>query len=108
MNRKEIHIVSFDVPFTPDYGGVIDVYNRSKALKEAGFKVVLHVFEYGRGRNHEFYEIADSIFYYNRSSFLKSFLQVCPPFTVIGIVWLHFSRKVFTQKTSQLSTQNYR
>ncbi len=75
MNSKEIHIVSFDVPFPADYGGVIDVFNRSKALKETGFKVVLHVFEYGRGRNHEFQEIADAIFYYKRSSFLKSFLH---------------------------------
>lgn len=75
MKSREIHIVSFDVPFPADYGGVIDVYNRAKAMKEAGFKVVLHVFEYGRGRNHEFHEIADAIFYYKRSSFLKSFLQ---------------------------------
>jgi glycosyltransferase involved in cell wall biosynthesis len=75
VKNKEIHIVSFDVPFPADYGGVIDVFNRSKALKEAGFKVILHVFEYGRGRNHVFQEIADAIFYYKRSSFLKSFLQ---------------------------------
>lgn len=75
MKNKEIHIVSFDVPFPADYGGVIDVYNRAKALKETGFKVVLHVFEYGRGQNHVFQEIADAIFYYKRSSFLKSFLQ---------------------------------
>jgi hypothetical protein len=75
VKSREIHIVSFDVPFPADYGGVIDVFNRSKALKDAGFKVVLHVFEYGRGRNHEFHEIADAIFYYKRSSFLKSFLQ---------------------------------
>lgn len=75
MNNKEIHIVSFDVPFPPDYGGVIDVFNRAKALKDAGFKIVLHVFEYGRGRQHNFTAIADSVFYYNRSGFLKAFFS---------------------------------
>lgn len=75
MNSKEIHIVSFDVPFPPDYGGVIDVYNRAKALKDAGFRIVLHAFEYGRGRKHNFTAIADTVFYYNRSRFFQAFLK---------------------------------
>lgn len=65
--EKILHVVAFDVPFPPDYGGVIDIYYRCKALKEAGFSVILHCFEYGRGRNHDYSSIADEVHYYTRS-----------------------------------------
>ncbi len=74
MNNS-IHIVSFDVPFPPNYGGVVDVFNRAKALKENGFRVVLHAFDYGRGKSHNFSEICDEIQYYGRKNFLFSFLK---------------------------------
>ena len=31
-----LHLVSFDVPYPPDYGGVIDVYNKIKTLYQVG------------------------------------------------------------------------
>ncbi len=34
------------MPFPPDYGGVIDVFNRIKHLKEIGFSIILHCFDY--------------------------------------------------------------
>ena len=76
--NKRIHIVSFDVPFPPDYGGVLDVYLRAKALKQLGFHVILHCYEYGRGRTHDFSEIADEIHYYDRNTGLKSLLSRLP------------------------------
>lgn len=40
----KLHVVSFQVPFPPDYGGLIDVYYKLKALKEAGCSVVcIHI-----------------------------------------------------------------
>jgi hypothetical protein len=66
MSKTRLHIVSLDVPFPPDYGGVIDIYYRAKSLKEAGYSIVIHCFEYGRGTNHDFSEIADEIHYYKR------------------------------------------
>jgi len=66
MNHQRIHIVAFDIPSPPDYGGIIDVYYRAKALKDAGYYVVMHCFEYGRGRNNPTDEIADEVFYYDR------------------------------------------
>lgn len=75
---KRIHIVSFDVPFPPDYGGVLDVYLRAKALKQAGYSVVFHCYEYGRGRTHDFSEIADEIHYYDRKTGIKSLLSTLP------------------------------
>ena len=53
MYNKRIHIVAFDVPFPADYGGVIDVYSRLKLLKEKGWEVHLHCFEYGRGEQED-------------------------------------------------------
>ncbi len=72
MSRKGIHIISLDVPFPPDYGGVIDIYFRAKALKDLGIYVILHCFEYGRGTYHDFQEIADEIHYYKRKKSLWS------------------------------------
>lgn len=41
---KHLHIVSFDNPFPPDYGGVMDVYYKIRALAEEGIKIHLHCF----------------------------------------------------------------
>ena len=44
---KKVHIVAFDLPFPPNYGGSTDMYYKYKALKELNIEVVLHVFLYG-------------------------------------------------------------
>ena len=44
MKGKPLHIISFDNPFPPDYGGVIDVFFKVKALHEIGFAIYLHCF----------------------------------------------------------------
>ena len=76
--QNKIHLVSFDVPFPPDYGGVLDVYLRAKGLKQLGYSVILHCYEYGRGRDHDFSEIADEIHYYDRKNGMKSVLSNLP------------------------------
>jgi len=48
MSEKHLHIISFDVPFPANYGGVIDVFYKIKELFKAGIKVHLHTFQYGR------------------------------------------------------------
>ncbi len=47
-NKKIVHIVSFNIPWPADYGGVIDVFYKIRALKESGVGVILHCFAYGR------------------------------------------------------------
>ena len=65
------HIISFDVPYPANYGGVIDVFYRVKALSEAGVKVHLHCFEYGRGKA-EVLDRCHEVKYYKRdTSFWK-------------------------------------
>jgi hypothetical protein len=81
LSVSTLHIVSFDVPIPPDYGGVIDIYYRYKALKSLGIRLILHCFEYGRGQNHDFKEIADEVYFYKRKkSVLKQFTRL--PFIV--------------------------
>ena len=43
----KLHIVSFDIPFPADYGGVMDVFYKLRALHERGIEIYLHCFEYG-------------------------------------------------------------
>lgn len=43
---KYIHIVSFDVPYPPDYGGIVAVHKLIELFNSRGIKVILHVFIY--------------------------------------------------------------
>lgn len=63
-----MHIVSFDVPYPPNYGGVIDIYYKIKALYNIGTHVHLHTFEYGRGKQNELDKICDKVTYYKRKT----------------------------------------
>lgn len=67
MSDKHLHIVSFDVPAPPSYGGVIDVYYKAKALAELGVHVHLHCFQYGRAKAKELERFCASVHYYPRN-----------------------------------------
>lgn len=65
---EHIHVISFQNPMPPDYGGVIDVYYKLKALKEAGCRITLHTYNY-KGRKEgipEFFDSEDRVIYYKR------------------------------------------
>jgi len=74
---KRIHIVSFDIPFPANYGGIIDVHNRIKWLHENGWKVILHCFEYGRPRANELEKMAE-VHYYPRPKTLRHWFSKKP------------------------------
>lgn len=78
VDKSGIHIVSFDVPFPTNYGGVIDVYHRCKSLKEIGVYVILHCFEYGRGEQDELLKVANEVYYYPRKKTLSAILSKKP------------------------------
>ncbi len=75
---KHLHIVSFDIPYPASYGGVIDVYYKLKALHEAGVKIHLHCYEYGRQRATELNSICESVEYYKRTVFKNPFYGSLP------------------------------
>ena len=66
MKPLYLHIISFDVPYPPDYGGAIDVFYKLKALHAEGIKITLHCFEYGRGEKKELDQYCEKVFYYKR------------------------------------------
>ena len=77
MTDNHLHIISFDVPYPANYGGVIDVFYRVKALSEAGVKVHLHCFEYGRGEQ-EILKRCHEVKYYKRDTSFAKQLSLTP------------------------------
>ena len=75
---KTINLVSFDVPYPADYGGVIDVYYKVKALHEIGVKVILHCYSYGRPAHEHLETVCDRVIYYNREKSPKDFFSSIP------------------------------
>ncbi|MEO6403882.1 MAG: glycosyltransferase [Ferruginibacter sp.] len=71
---KHLHIISFDVPYPADYGGVIDVYHKIKALHKLGVKVHLHCYTKGREQQDQLKEMCYSVDYYHRKKSAFSFL----------------------------------
>ena len=63
-----LHIVSFNVPYPADYGGVIDVYYRIVALAKAGVHIHLHCYTYGRPAAKELEKWCDEVCYYPRET----------------------------------------
>ena len=80
-NNRTLHIICHDVPWPADYGGVVDLFYKIKALHEEGIKIRLHCFEYGRGRQDELYKYCEEVSYYKRLSKWKS-ISFSKPFIV--------------------------
>ena len=70
-----LHIVSFDIPFPANYGGVIDVFFKIVALKSQGIQIILHNFQYGdRKPNSILEQYCVEVHYYPRQNhFTKLF-----------------------------------
>lgn len=79
-SEKHLHIVSFDIPFPPNYGGAIDVYYRVIYLHNYGVKVHLHCYEYKRNHLHsqELEDICYSVDYYNRQDNVFKMISTLP------------------------------
>ncbi|MBA3972143.1 MAG: glycosyltransferase [Bacteroidetes bacterium] len=83
MKNKHLHIISFDVPYPANYGGVIDVFYKLKALHAEGIKIHLHCFEYGRAEALSLETICEKVYYYKRNM-NKQLLFSGLPFVVIS------------------------
>ncbi|TXH20917.1 MAG: glycosyltransferase [Chitinophagaceae bacterium] len=72
--QYSIHIVSFDVPWPVDYGGMFDIMNTIIEFKKMNVDVYLHCFLYNeRGKPKELNKYCKEVFYYQRKSFAQSF-----------------------------------
>ncbi|HTJ12251.1 MAG TPA: glycosyltransferase [Dinghuibacter sp.] len=61
-----IHVLSFTIPYPPDYGGVIDVFEKIRALQAEGVRVHLHCYQYNRERAEALEEYCEKVYYYQR------------------------------------------
>lgn len=78
MSEKHLHIISFDIPYPPNYGGVIDVFYKIRSLHRAGVKVHLHCFEYHRDPSGELEELCEEVNYYRRKTGFLSAITLKP------------------------------
>lgn len=65
-SKRIIHIVSFNVPYPPDYGGIMDVFYKISALRKLGVGVILHCYSYGRRRSRTLERECLRVHYYRR------------------------------------------
>lgn len=75
---KHLHIVSFDIPYPANYGGVIDVFFRIKALSQRGVKIHLHCFEYGREHSAYLESFCHTVTYYKRETKVAKLFNTLP------------------------------
>jgi len=73
-----LQLVAFNIPYPPDYGGVIDIYYKIKALAESGVSVYLHCFEYDRPQAIELEKYCTKVFYYPRKYGIRYQLSTKP------------------------------
>ncbi len=78
MPEKHLHIISFDIPWPANYGGVIDVFYKAKELSEKGINVHLHCFEYGRSYNGTLQKLFHEVKYYKRDISKKHLFKNIP------------------------------
>ena len=79
MDTKHLHIVSFDIPYPPDYGGAIDVFYTVQALSKAGIAVTLHCTYKGTLTHYpELENLCREVYYYRRNTTLGAQFSLLP------------------------------
>jgi hypothetical protein len=78
MSEQHLHVISFTIPYPPNYGGAIDVFYKIKALHAAGVNVHLHCFSYDRQPSRELEQYCSEVKYYPRKTGLASALTWKP------------------------------
>lgn len=78
IQEKHIHIIALNVPYPPDYGGVIDLWYKLAALHNAGVHIHLHCFDYGRGPAQELNRYCAEVWYYPRNTGHKGISNTLP------------------------------
>lgn len=69
---KHLHIVTHEIPWPVDYGGVVDLFYKIKALHSLGIKLHLHCFTKRADRPIVLSKYCESIHYYPRNTGLTA------------------------------------
>lgn len=76
---RHIHVVSFDIPYPPIYGGIIDVYYKIKSLHQLGYQITLHCFQYNdKTEQSELNQYCHKVYYYPRKKAYQVFFSMVP------------------------------
>jgi len=81
LSNKHIHIVTHDVPWPVDFGGVVDLFYKIKSLHEQGIFIHLHCFTKIRTEQNILERYCSSVQYYPRKKWF-SLLNFNIPFIV--------------------------
>lgn len=73
MTEKHLHIVTHEVPWPANYGGVIDLFYKIKALHAQGVNIHLHCFSTDMQPQDELKKYCASVKYYQRKNNIGSF-----------------------------------
>ncbi|MGB4846006.1 MAG: glycosyltransferase [Ferruginibacter sp.] len=73
MTDKHIHIVTHEVPWPANYGGVIDLFYKIKTLHAKGVNIHLHSFSTDMKPQDELNKYCASVNYYQRKNNISSF-----------------------------------
>ncbi|MDR0988031.1 MAG: glycosyltransferase [Prevotellaceae bacterium] len=73
-----LNIVAFNVPYPPNYGGVIDVYYLIETLHRLGVKVLLHCFTRNRDQAPALERLCEAVWYYPRRTGWRANLSLLP------------------------------
>lgn len=76
--NKVLHIIALNIPWPANYGGVIDIFYKLKALHACGVRIILHCFEYERPRAPELEAFCEKVYYYRRKTGLLANLTRLP------------------------------
>ncbi|MCH3885934.1 hypothetical protein [Tenacibaculum aquimarinum] len=77
--KKSLHLVSFDNPYPPNYGGVIDVFYKIKELYKLGVDIILHINVFDtQTQQPELEKYCKKIYYYKRKSNFLSLFSTLP------------------------------
>lgn len=76
---QPLHIICFDNPYPPSYGGAIDVFYRIRSLSRAGYAITLHCFYKGELQpSQELEQLCRAVYYYPRKTSILRQLSLTP------------------------------
>ncbi len=76
--EKHLHIISLNIPYPADYGGMYDLFYKLPALHKEDVKIHLHCFFKDRSKQAELNKYCEEVFYYPRNTSNKSILSKLP------------------------------
>lgn len=76
--NNDLNVVTLNIPYPPDYGGMIDSFYRLKWLSAEGVRIHLHCFQYGRQISNELESVCENVKYYPRETNMLNSLSIIP------------------------------